>query len=449
MIVQCPECETGYNLSPDKVPAKGSKIRCSKCQHIFRVRISAAGQPEIFYKNQKINPNATMIGAPMVGGSISTSTPKAKADPKGFTSFDARGGTVPRMRQTLSNDQSPPPKVKALSTRKPILTPPAFNLGMLNESTPPPPPPPLSKAIQIAKPQRKLTPAPSQEINLFGDESGFDADNKNALDDPFSGAFDDETGDDFFSSTVGPKDDFFSSSPSEEIEVAKKGIRDELERWEEEEPALEKPDDFFNRGGSVRHYDELQPNQDTKKNLKKIVPDLGIIEAKKTDSRKEKVKEKKSTSSFQENEEKLELAFERPPAKKRSRPQASTADPKKSRSSRPKKKSERKNSKHVSPKTEGPAKKENQLKKASPPIAPHKVGGNTLRRIGDTLFIALIIGIAFVGVIAYQAGGFFDFTNPLHMLEVAFDGKTYQPSPALRTLLQNKNENSKSASENK
>lgn len=37
MIVACPSCETKYNLPDDKIPAKGLKVKCAKCEHVFRV----------------------------------------------------------------------------------------------------------------------------------------------------------------------------------------------------------------------------------------------------------------------------------------------------------------------------------------------------------------------------------------------------------------------------
>jgi predicted Zn finger-like uncharacterized protein len=36
MIVACPNCSTKYNLPDDKVPAKGIKVKCSKCGHVFK-----------------------------------------------------------------------------------------------------------------------------------------------------------------------------------------------------------------------------------------------------------------------------------------------------------------------------------------------------------------------------------------------------------------------------
>ncbi|WP_462324596.1 DUF3426 domain-containing protein [Desulfoplanes sp.] len=37
MIVQCPECDTRYNLDDSCIGPEGSKVRCSRCGHIFSV----------------------------------------------------------------------------------------------------------------------------------------------------------------------------------------------------------------------------------------------------------------------------------------------------------------------------------------------------------------------------------------------------------------------------
>ncbi|WP_022663130.1 DUF3426 domain-containing protein [Paucidesulfovibrio longus] len=37
MIVACPSCETKYNLPDGKITAKGLKVKCAKCEHVFRV----------------------------------------------------------------------------------------------------------------------------------------------------------------------------------------------------------------------------------------------------------------------------------------------------------------------------------------------------------------------------------------------------------------------------
>jgi anti-anti-sigma factor len=40
MIVQCDHCQKKYRLDEKKIPAKGTKVRCSGCKHIFSVNPS-------------------------------------------------------------------------------------------------------------------------------------------------------------------------------------------------------------------------------------------------------------------------------------------------------------------------------------------------------------------------------------------------------------------------
>ncbi|MEF2143947.1 MAG: DUF3426 domain-containing protein [Desulfovibrionaceae bacterium] len=45
MIVACPSCQTRYNLPDEKIPAKGLKVKCSKCEHVFKA-VPPAPTPE-------------------------------------------------------------------------------------------------------------------------------------------------------------------------------------------------------------------------------------------------------------------------------------------------------------------------------------------------------------------------------------------------------------------
>lgn len=44
MLVQCPRCQTKYNLDESVIPAEGSNVQCSRCSHQFRVEAPAAAQ---------------------------------------------------------------------------------------------------------------------------------------------------------------------------------------------------------------------------------------------------------------------------------------------------------------------------------------------------------------------------------------------------------------------
>lgn len=38
MIVQCPNCQSKYNLPDSKIPSGGANVRCTQCSHVFKVR---------------------------------------------------------------------------------------------------------------------------------------------------------------------------------------------------------------------------------------------------------------------------------------------------------------------------------------------------------------------------------------------------------------------------
>src|SRR5262245_10999385 len=42
MIVKCEQCQTRFKIPDDKVTEKGVKVRCTKCQHTFRVKKEGA-----------------------------------------------------------------------------------------------------------------------------------------------------------------------------------------------------------------------------------------------------------------------------------------------------------------------------------------------------------------------------------------------------------------------
>ncbi|MFZ2949892.1 MAG: zinc-ribbon domain-containing protein, partial [Desulfuromonadaceae bacterium] len=43
MIIQCEKCQTRFRLDDSRVTAKGVKVRCTKCKHVFTVRNEDAG----------------------------------------------------------------------------------------------------------------------------------------------------------------------------------------------------------------------------------------------------------------------------------------------------------------------------------------------------------------------------------------------------------------------
>lgn len=64
MIIQCPNCSTGFNLPDKHITSKGAKLRCSRCSHVFRVRRDDPEQDiEFFYKPEDEAANAELAAA--------------------------------------------------------------------------------------------------------------------------------------------------------------------------------------------------------------------------------------------------------------------------------------------------------------------------------------------------------------------------------------------------
>jgi predicted Zn finger-like uncharacterized protein len=38
MVISCPECSTKFRVSAEKIPARGARLRCARCRHIFFVK---------------------------------------------------------------------------------------------------------------------------------------------------------------------------------------------------------------------------------------------------------------------------------------------------------------------------------------------------------------------------------------------------------------------------
>ncbi len=53
MIIQCDRCKTQYRIPPERMPAAGRRLRCSRCQHVFVVRAAAPARPSILVAHGK------------------------------------------------------------------------------------------------------------------------------------------------------------------------------------------------------------------------------------------------------------------------------------------------------------------------------------------------------------------------------------------------------------
>jgi predicted Zn finger-like uncharacterized protein len=104
MIAACPKCEARYRVDETQIGSDGARLKCAKCQAVFRVRAPAAPAPV-----PEAAPSVAPQPAPKppVKSTESAATPAARASESRATpsAFD-QGGTVDRDRLVLVADPS-------------------------------------------------------------------------------------------------------------------------------------------------------------------------------------------------------------------------------------------------------------------------------------------------------------------------------------------------------
>src|SRR5512137_1531277 len=108
MRITCPQCQAGYDVDPEKIPAAGLRVRCPQCERVFSVRMAAhattlSGQPSA------PGPVPTMPGVPppAPGGA---SGPRAGMTMVGMVPPPSPGAeTDPDAPVPLPGNAPPPP----------------------------------------------------------------------------------------------------------------------------------------------------------------------------------------------------------------------------------------------------------------------------------------------------------------------------------------------------
>ena len=72
MIVTCASCMTRFSLEDSRIPAKGAKVRCSRCRHIFHVLPAHETKEESFqypeshdYHEALVDPSPKEVRLPL------------------------------------------------------------------------------------------------------------------------------------------------------------------------------------------------------------------------------------------------------------------------------------------------------------------------------------------------------------------------------------------------
>lgn len=147
MIVKCEQCQTKFKIPDDKVTDKGVKVRCTKCNHTFRVT-REQGQPEP--PTQKVaTPKPPLDSAdPFAKFGTSTQLPNEEATRPGVFALGVEASRMPDFGR-------PVPAPNPVEAPKPAGASP-FDFGSL---TPPSPNKPAA------------APAPFDFSNLMGPPS--------------------------------------------------------------------------------------------------------------------------------------------------------------------------------------------------------------------------------------------------------------------------------------
>ena len=93
MRITCPQCQAGYDVDPEKIPADGLRVRCPQCDRVFSVRVAQST-------------STTMSGQPPVAGPVPTMVGRA-----------APSGRRPGM--TMVGMAPPPPPAASIQSDDP------------------------------------------------------------------------------------------------------------------------------------------------------------------------------------------------------------------------------------------------------------------------------------------------------------------------------------------
>ncbi|MGQ0505378.1 MAG: zinc-ribbon domain-containing protein [Myxococcaceae bacterium] len=169
MIVKCDQCQTRFKIPDEKVTEKGVKVRCTKCQHTFRVKktAEAATVPAIPVTSApEVDDPFSQFAAPFDGETRKMTSPTFAAQ-KDLPSelFEqptrvAPAPALPPVPEAKRRTRSGAPAVAA-----PVIdaSSPAFDFVR----SPPPPPPPVPTGKPSARSPAPLQSKPSGPSIIF------------------------------------------------------------------------------------------------------------------------------------------------------------------------------------------------------------------------------------------------------------------------------------------
>lgn len=426
MIINCPACKTGFNLPDKHINAKGAKLRCSKCGHVFRVRRKTPDVDIDFYykpEDEKANLESGALvpeGAdPMVADAASSNRTHF-----GVPTSKEEGGQE-ALEEPVSSQTSlgaPAKDAAASMDELPVAKPVPSLSSRLGSSES------ASNPLSALPPASSAAPAEpaSAGVDLFADESILPGVN---APDPFAGAFGDDKDeqiglDDFheyseaidtedkapepepiltpgspgmagFSATTTPEPEpIREAKPEPSVQPAQNLFGGEPVA-EKEEPPARSASGWQQAGGLGRSGSNMFGDASDM-----VDPSFG-----------------QDGPSFDPNRGVVSPSAPAPaaqpaPVAPQPRQQAPAPQQPASTGPRPAKDS---------------AQWSNNLDKIE--TEPHKIGGGGLQKVANLILIVLVVIVGFFGLLATLNGGMLDFKQFGSMLEVAFSGAEYKPRP--------------------
>lgn len=184
MIIQCPDCQTRFQLDPERVPQRSIRVRCSKCRYVFGVdgsvlhaehaAPSAASAPA---PEPAARPSAPSAPVHEMGGFDAPadsldSAPSAPAPPTGSPEEASAGFGLELERSELSSIGSEPDAAPEIELESPNSTATATVEETPQPATEAPSSPsPAAEADPKQKKARRLARALVSDILVYNRET--------------------------------------------------------------------------------------------------------------------------------------------------------------------------------------------------------------------------------------------------------------------------------------
>src|SRR5262245_19593652 len=114
IIVQCPSCQARFHLAQERIPEKGARVRCSRCEHRFYVTSTGDVSESKPRKAKDTGERAAQSGSSSGSGSSAGSS-SGSASTSSFDLSSSASVSQPRVRTreaatTAMDAMSEPPK---------------------------------------------------------------------------------------------------------------------------------------------------------------------------------------------------------------------------------------------------------------------------------------------------------------------------------------------------